>query len=185
MYPITLASERVTLREFTPDDVDGLLAIYGDPQVAEHMSFEPRSRDQVKAAIAAAIKAAHAEPRTDYSLAAVLDSGELLAFARLKIDTDHPAQNSGQIGFALRPDRWRQGLGSEVVRLLLRLGFDQLGLYRIWGARSPLNKASAALMTKLGMVEEGTIRGHIRVGGHYRDSVVHSILQPEWAATCG
>ena len=75
-----------------------------------------------------------------------------------------------------------RGLGSEVVHLLLRLGFDELDLYRIWGARSPDNEASARLMTKIGMVEEGTIRGHIRVRDGYRDSVVHSILRPQWTA---
>ncbi len=35
-------------------------------------------------------------------------------------------------------------------------------------------------MSNLGMVEEGRIRGHIRVNGAWRDSVVHSILDTEW-----
>lgn len=183
MYPVTLTSPRVTLREFTLDDVDALTAIYGDPRVAEHMSFEPRTRDQVKSTLTSVTRAALAEPRTEYSLAAVLPAGELAAYARLAVDTQHTGQNSAQIGFSLRADRWRQGLGTEVVRLLLRLGFDELGLYRVWGARSPPNEASAAVMGKLGMVEEGRIRGHILVRGAWRDSVVHSILAPEWTAT--
>jgi RimJ/RimL family protein N-acetyltransferase len=37
-------------------------------------------------------------------------------------------------------------------------------------------------MTKLGMVEEGRIRGHLLVRGAWRDSVVHSILEDEWTA---
>jgi RimJ/RimL family protein N-acetyltransferase len=72
-----------------------------------------------------------------------------------------------------------------MVRLLLRLGFEQLGVYRVWGARSPANQASARAMTKVGMVEEGVIRGHLKLAGGWRDSVVHSILAPEWqAASC-
>ncbi|MFI6451904.1 hypothetical protein ACIBF6_10140 [Streptosporangium amethystogenes] len=43
MHPVTLTSARVGLREFTPDDTDGLAAIYGDSAVVEHMSFEPRT----------------------------------------------------------------------------------------------------------------------------------------------
>lgn len=182
MYPITISSPRLVLREFTPADVDPLLTIYGDPKVAEHMSFEPRTREQVENTIASVTTAARAEPRTEYSLAGVLLDGELVAFARLAIDAGHPLQNSAQLGFALRADRWRQGLGTEVVRLLLRLGFGHLGVHRIWGARSPANKASAAVMTKVGMVEEGVIRGHLRLSTGWRDSVVHSILAPEWAA---
>ncbi|WP_268960863.1 hypothetical protein [Nonomuraea cypriaca] len=38
------------------------------------------------------------------------------------------------------------GPRGEVVRLLLRLGFDEFGLYRVWGARDPLNEASARVM---------------------------------------
>ncbi|MFG1748930.1 GNAT family N-acetyltransferase [Streptosporangium sandarakinum] len=180
MYPVMITSARVGLREFTPDDVDALTAIYGDPEVTEHMSFEPRSREQVEATITAVTGAAQAVPRTEYSLAAVRPDGDLIAFARLAVDTQHPGQSSGQIGFALRADQWGQGLGGDVVRLLLRLGFDELGLYRVWGARSPLNEASARVMGRLGMVEEGRIRGHLKVRGRWRDSVVHSILAPEW-----
>ncbi|MFJ3660106.1 hypothetical protein ACIPPM_06515 [Streptomyces sp. NPDC090119] len=36
-------------------------------------------------------------------------------------------------------------------------------------------------MTTVGMVEEGAIREHVRKGGRWRDSVVHAILDHEWA----
>ncbi|SPL88408.1 acetyltransferase, GNAT family [[Actinomadura] parvosata subsp. kistnae] len=163
--------------------MDALLAIYGDPRVTEHMSFEPRTREQVETIIAGVASSAQAEPRMDYSLAAVLPDEELVAIARIAVEVGHPQQNSAQIGFALRADRWGHGLGVEVVRLLLQLGFEQLGVYRIWGARSPENAASARTMAKAGMVEEGVIRGHLRLAdGRWRDSVVHSILAPEWGS---
>ncbi|WP_055483703.1 GNAT family N-acetyltransferase [Sphaerimonospora mesophila] len=181
MYPVTLTSPTVSLREFeASDDVDAVLAIYGDPCVTEHLSFEPRDRAQVEATLASVTKAAGDEPRTEYSLAAVRPTGELIAFARLAVDTQHPGQSSGQIGFALCADQWGQGLGTQVVELLLRLGFGELGLHRIWGARSPDNHASGRLMRKLGMVEEGRIRDHLLVRGRWRDSIIHSILEDEW-----
>ncbi|WP_433517836.1 GNAT family N-acetyltransferase [Nonomuraea sp. CA-143628] len=76
MYPVAITSFRLSLREFTAADVEALLAIYGDPQVAEHMSFEPRTREQVENTIANVAVAARAEPRMDYSLAAVLPDDE-------------------------------------------------------------------------------------------------------------
>ena len=182
MFPVLLTDERgVTLREFTADDVDAVLAVYGDPKVTEHLSFEPRNRDQVTATLNSVTAAARAEPRTEYSLA-VETGGEVIGFARLAVDTQHPGQSSAQLGFALRASHWGRGLGTATVRLLLRLGFEELGLYRLWGARSPENLVSARVMTSLGMVEEGRIRGHIRVRGRWRDSVVHSILADEWSA---
>ncbi|MEV5704655.1 GNAT family protein [Actinoallomurus sp. NPDC052274] len=179
-----MRGDRVGLREFTADDVDAVLAIYGDPVATRHLSFEPRTRDQVEATITAVTNAARAEPRTEYSLAATLPStGEVIGFARLAIDTQHAGQNSAQIGFALRPDTWGRGLGAQTVELLLTLGFGHLGLHRIWGARSPDNTTSDHLMRKLGMIIEGRIRHHLLIRGAWRDSIVHSILEDEWRAT--
>jgi RimJ/RimL family protein N-acetyltransferase len=112
--------------------------------------------------------------------AAVADapSDPVIGMARLAVG-EH---RSGQIGFALRPDRWHQGLGTETVQALLELAFGRLGLHRVWGARSPENEASARVMTRLGMLEEGRIRDHVYVRGAWRDSVVHSILEDEWVA---
>ena len=45
-----------------------------------------------------------------------------------------------------------------------------------------LGEASARLMSRLGMREEGRIRHHVFVRGAWRDSVVHSILEDEWVA---
>jgi RimJ/RimL family protein N-acetyltransferase len=181
MYPISITGDGVGLREFAADDVDAVLAVYGDPVVVEHLSFEPRNREQVAATLASVIEAAKEEPRREYSLA-VVAADEVIGFARLAVDAQHPGQSSGQIGFALRADRWGHGLGSEAVRLLLRLGFEVLGLHRLWGARSPDNAVSARVMSKLGMEEEGRIRGHLKVRGSWRDSVVHSILEDDWRA---
>lgn len=104
--------------------------------------------------------------------------GGLIGFARLALD---PHQQQGAtIGFALRPDAWGVGYGVETVRLLLEVGFDELGLHRIWGARSPRNSASAKTMLTAGMRQEYTIREHIQKAGRWRDSVVHTILSHEW-----
>ncbi|MEU8310855.1 GNAT family protein [Actinomadura sp. NPDC048955] len=184
MYPITEKGDRVSLREFNPDDVEAVLAIYGAPEATRHLSFEPRTRKQVHATLTAVTNAAQAEPRTEYSLAAALTStDEVIGFARLAVDTQHARQNSAQIGFALRPNIWGQGLGTQTVELLLTLGFNQLGLHRIWGARSPDNTVSDNLMRRLGMIVEGRIRHHLLVRGAWRDSIVHSILEDEWRTT--
>ncbi|GAA2456561.1 GNAT family protein [Actinomadura vinacea] len=181
MYPVRGSGERVVLREFTEDDIDAVLKVYGDPVVTEHLSFDPRDREQVAKTIRSVTRAAQADPRSEYSLAVeMIDAGTCIGFARLAIDAQHPGQSSAQLGFALRADQWGRGLGAETVALLLRLGFGELGLHRLWGARSPGNEVSDRLMRKLGMIEEGRIRGHIKIGGSWRDSIVHSILEDEW-----
>ncbi len=179
MYPVRLKAQTLMLREFGADDANGLYKVYGDADATRHLSFEPKDIEQVSAIVKAALTSAVTDPRTEYMLAvADARSAELVGAARLALGE----YQSAQIGFALRPDVWGQGRGTETVRLLERLGFAELGLHRIWGARSPVNEGSARTMRKAGMIEEGTIRGHLFTRGAWRDSVVHSILADEYAA---
>ncbi|MHA7956338.1 GNAT family N-acetyltransferase [Streptomyces sp. L500] len=179
MYPVSRHSQRLELRELTIDDVDAVLAIYGSPEATEHLSFTPRSRQDVGHIVARSIASATAAPRTEFCLAVVeRDTSDLIGYGRLA--TDPHQQQAATVGFALRPDAWGVGYGAETVRLLLALAFEDLGLHRVWGARSPLNVASARAMEKVGMVEEGRIRGHVLKAGRWRDSVVHAILTDEW-----
>jgi RimJ/RimL family protein N-acetyltransferase len=177
MYPVRLMVRTIMSREFVPDDVGPLYKVYGDDEATRHLSFEPRNIKEVQGIVAAAIGSATTEPRFEYMLAvADAKSEELIGAARLALEENQ----SAQIGFALRPDQWGHGKGAEIVRLLEHLGFRELGLHRIWGARSPVNEVSARTMLAAGMIEEGTIRGHLFTRGAWRDSVVHSILSNEY-----
>jgi len=178
MHPVLLEGSAVMLRELTDADSAALHKVYGNDEATRHLSFEPRTADQVAGIVSAAIRSAAAAPRTEYMLAVAGKDEELIGAARLGTGE----YESATIGFALRPDQWGQGKGLETVRLLQRLGFTELGLHRIWGARSPLNEASARTLRAAGMIEEGTIRGHLYTRGAWRDSVVHSILREEFEA---
>ncbi|MGW3952719.1 GNAT family N-acetyltransferase [Streptomyces sp. NPDC004752] len=179
MYPVQRSSARLELRELAVDDVEAVLAVYGSPEATEHLSFEPRTREQVGQIVARSIAAATDTPRSEYALAIIeRDTTRLIGFGRLAADPHQ--QRAATMGFALRPDAWGVGYGLEAVCLLLELGFEGLDLHRVWGARSPLNEASAKTMTAAGMTEEGTIREHVFKAGRWRDSVVHAILDREW-----
>lgn len=117
-----------------------MLAVYGSNASTEHLSFEPRTREQVAEIMSRSIDSATATPRAEYQLAVTeRKTGELIGSGRLA--TDPHQQRGATMGFALHPDAWGVGYGLETVRLLLDLGFEDLGLHRIWGARSPLNEA--------------------------------------------
>lgn len=180
MTPVHLAGPRLALREVEPADTAALLAIYGDPEATRHLSFEPRTPDQVQAIVDRSIASAKDSPRTEYCLA-ITPAGEhrLIGYARLATEP----QQAATIGFALNPAEWGKGLGTETVHLLCALGFKALGLHRIWAARSPLNEASARTLLRAGMTEDGRIRDHVFVHGAWRDSITYSILEHEWAPT--
>lgn len=176
LYPVTLAGERVGLRELTEDDVPAVHAIVGDPQVCETLIFPPKTLDETAVYVAAAMRAAEQEPRTSYFLAVVeAGSGELVGTARIGLGEF----SSGNIGYAIRRDRWGRGYATEATRLLVRFGFEQLGLHRVWASHGPDNPSSGRVLLKAGMVYEGTARQNVLNKGKWRDSLVYAVLAGE------
>ncbi|MER6521648.1 GNAT family N-acetyltransferase [Streptomyces sp. NPDC001553] len=162
MTPVHLAGTRLVLREVEPEDTAALLAIYGNPEATRHLSFEPRTRDQVQGIVYRSITSAKDTPRSEYRLAITpLGEHRLIGYARLATEP----QRAATVGFALNPAEWGKGLGTETVHLLCALGFKLLGLHRIWAARSPLDEASAHTLLRAGMTEDGRIRDHVFVHG--------------------
>lgn len=178
MYPVNLDGPRVHLREFEIDDLDACMQIVGDPEVTWHLSFNTRDRDQQAALLTADVERAKADPRPDYYLAITeKPTGQLIGFARIGL----LAHRAGELGYALRKDRWRSGLTTEAASLMLDFAFGPLGLHRVQAACGPDNLGSQAVLDKLGFTREGRMRDHVHTNGAWRDSILYSILDTEWS----
>lgn len=88
---------------------------------------------------------------------------------------------SASIGYWIDRGHAGQGLVPEGVALILRYGFDELGLHRMEAAIVPRNRASRRVAEKLALREEGTARGFLQIGGVYEDHVRYAITAEEWA----
>jgi RimJ/RimL family protein N-acetyltransferase len=178
MYPVTLTGRVVTLREFRSDDAAGSLAIVGDDQVTQWLSFESRDLDAAKAMIDGAVQRAQLEPRSEYYLAIAGEGDELVGFARLALT----GVRAAKLGYAIRADRWGKGYATDAARCMITFGFEELRLHRISAAIGPDNATSIAVVRKLGMQYEGRIRDHVFTSGSWRDSLLYAVLEHEWAA---
>lgn len=79
-----------------------MFAIYGDARATEHMSFDPRTRQDVEGIVARPITSTATEPRQEYALAvARTGDGRLIGFGRLALDPHQP--RAAPFGFALNP----------------------------------------------------------------------------------
>jgi RimJ/RimL family protein N-acetyltransferase len=80
-----------------------------------------------------------------------------------------------------QPSLQRSGINKSCKFLLLRFGFEQLGLNRIELKTSLLNLKSQGAMVKIGAVKEGILRKHmIAENGSVRDTVYFSFIKEEW-----
>lgn len=174
---VTLAGERVRLREFRLDDLDDADAILGDDQVTRWLSFDSRTREQQAKVLTGAIERAKQTPRTEYYLAVTTHTDDrLIGFMRLGLG----GVQAAKLGAAIAAAHWRHGYAQDAARTIIDFGFTTLRLHRISGAIGPDNAASIALVTRLGFTEEGRLRDHVFTNGAWRDSILYSLLAHEW-----
>ncbi|PRY30266.1 GNAT family N-acetyltransferase [Pseudosporangium ferrugineum] len=178
MYPVTLPGRVVTLREFRSDDAASSLAIVGDDQVTQWLSFDSRDLPAARAMIDGAVQRAQQQPRSEYYLAVTDEHDELVGFARLAL----AGVKAAKLGYAIRADRWGKGYATDATRRLITFGFEELGLHRISAAIGPENAGSLAVVRKLGMQLEGRLRDHVFTNGAWRDSLLFSLLEHEWTS---
>jgi len=146
-------TERLVLRKWREDDL---------PLWQEHLNT-PAVRaclGGVQSEQAVAARFAQVLPAWDTDGFAFLaverrDDGFFLGTCGIGRVLDEPAPEplaSGlQLGWQLRQEAWGHGYASEAARVLLNYGFETLGLETVWAQTSERNRASWAVMQRLGM----------------------------------
>jgi RimJ/RimL family protein N-acetyltransferase len=75
----------------------------------------------------------------------------------------------------------RTGLNRAAKHLLLSYAFDHLGYERVELETDARNERSQQAMRRMGATEEGTLRRHRLTQGNFRrDTMIFSIIRPEW-----
>lgn len=99
----------------------------------------------------------------------------------------HPAprHNHAELGYWLGEPFWGRGLMTEAVGAVLRFGFKELSLHKIYATHFVNNPASGKVMTANGMIKEGELAEHYKVGEEYLSVVQYRLLKREWEAGNG
>ncbi len=179
----TLEGARVRLEPLDPDRQAGELfaAAQGpgaDPGLWRYLPYGPF-------ADAAALRdwlAEHAASRDPLFLA-VIDQGTGRAggvVSYLRTDTTHGTIEIGHIWFGAGLQRTPHA--TEVIYLLARHAFDDLGHRRLEWKCNAANDRSCRAAERFGFTFEGVFRNHMVVKGRNRDTAWFSLLDREWPA---
>ena len=78
-----------------------------------------------------------------------------------------------------------EGLGymTEILGATIEYMFDVVGLHRIMANYVPENSRSAAVLHRLGFEKEGFAKSYLKINGQWRDHVLASKLNPNYATT--
>ncbi len=178
---LRLPTERLLLRDFEQEDWRAVQAYASRPEVYRFQPWGPSTPDDAQEYVEQAIGQARTQPRTEYALAIVLKTTNVVIGAcTLMIQSQQVRQ--GELGYFLHPDSWGHGYATEVAQRLLQFSFTSLSLHRIVATCDPRNTASVRVLEKVGMHYVGWLRDHMLLRDGWRDSLVYSVLNHEWMA---
>lgn len=170
----TLETDRLRIRPYSQADIPELLPLIGTKEVAAttlriaHPYTEKDAREFLEFAN---------EPGKVWLAITLRNDGRQIGGIGLRIEEQH---QHAELGYWLGAAYWRKGYATEAGRAMLRFGFEDLKLHRIFATHFKHNPASGSTLKKLGMRYEGCQREHLLKWGEFVDSEMYGILRSEW-----
>jgi RimJ/RimL family protein N-acetyltransferase len=163
---VEVRTARLLLRRWHDDDLERLVALYADPQVARFLSVDGRPWPGERTA--GVLKHFRRQwQESGFGPWAAVDkrTGRWLGQIGLNELPSWPGPDRIEVGWELDPSVWGQGLATEGGRAALAYGFEVVGLERIISVARADNAASRRVMDKCGLVlqEERTHKGALVV----------------------
>src|SRR5690625_2632729 len=174
-----LKGERVNLREMEEKDWVDVHKYASQEKVCQYQPWGPNSEQETEDFVKQVIFDAKKENRSRFVFAIILkENGKMIGAGEINI-RDY-TNRVGEIAYIINPEYWGLGYATEVAKVLIPFGFNQLNLHRIFATCDPRNIGSSRVLEKVGMIKEGRIREDLLIKNGWRDSLMYSILEQEW-----
>ncbi|WP_260858119.1 GNAT family N-acetyltransferase [Bacillus sp. FJAT-22090] len=172
-------NNQVFLREMEEKDWIDVHEYASKEIVCQYQPWGPNNEQESKDFVKQVMKDTKSTERTRFVYSIVdKESGKMIGAGEFNI---RDSQNrSGEIGYIINPSFWGKGIATEVAGQLIKFGFTQLKLHRIFATCDPRNIASSKVLEKIGMIKEGRMREDLLLKDGWRDSFLYSILEEEW-----
>lgn len=180
---ITIDTERLHLRHWRNDDLDVLHRLNSDERIMHFFPFR-RNRKQ-SAELLEKIRKTLATDGFAWAAVTRADSGDTIGFSGLcNVRFEASFTPAVEIGWRFLPEHWGRGYATEAAEALLDHGFADLGLREIVSFAVPGNRASVAVMERIGMTARPDLDfdmpGISDEHAHLRRHVFYSIKREDW-----
>ncbi len=174
-----LKTERLLMREFDASDWQAVHAYQNDPLYLRYYTWTERTPEAVREFIQMFLDQQQEDQRYKFQLAVELKgSGQLIGNCGIRLK--QVGAFEADIGYELAPRFWGQGYATEAARAMVRYGFTHFQLHRISSWCIADNAASAHVLEKVGMRQEGRLRENEYFKGRWWDTLLYAILEDEW-----
>jgi RimJ/RimL family protein N-acetyltransferase len=173
VQPVTLTGEHTTLEPLTPEHHDALCEAVRDGELWKLWYTSVPSPENMQAEIARRLNLRELGTWFPFVVRRN-DSGKVCGMTTfLNIDAINRRVEIGA---------QRSGINTEAKLMLLTHAFEQLQCAAVEFRTHFMNHQSRTAIARLGAKQDGILRNHVLVPGvGYRDTVVFSIIECEWA----
>ncbi len=174
-----IKTERLGLRNWLASDTAPFIAMGQNPEVMRYFPELLTKADST--ALINGLKKHYEKYGYTYFAMDELITGEFVGFAGLKYQTfESEFTPSVDIGWRLKQSAWGKGFATEAAKACLDAAFNKFGLNEVYSYCPDLNKASEAIMQKIGMVFVGTLQ-HPKVAkdSRFKHCVAYRSRKPE------
>lgn len=185
---VFLETQRLTLRRFTPDDVDLLADLDSDPDVMFWITGgRTTTREEIERDVLPAF-VSYYERYDGYGFWAAIEraTGEFLGWFHFRPAPGHPVDEP-ELGYRLRRSAWGKGFATEGSIALIDKGFRDHGVRRVLAETMAVHDASRRVMEKAGMRLVRTFHQGWpdKIPGDEHGDVEYAITREEWAEAHG
>ena len=170
--------ERLYLRPYTLADANDVQNLAGDWEIAKTTLNVPHPYEDGMAEEWIKTHRKEFEKGNLVTLAITHhEEGYLIGTINIKLNQKF---ENGELGYWIGKRYWNNGYCTEAAKGMLKYGFEELKLNRIYATYLKRNPASGKVMKKLGMKYEGTLREHVKRWGEFDDLVYYGLLKEEY-----
>lgn len=179
MTRIELETERLILRDFKATDWKAVHEYAVDPEVCKFMLWGPNTVEETHHYIDTALAQQRVNPRQSFELAVILKSeSKLIGGAGIRLIPGET--QTADMGYCFNRKYWKQGFAKEASLRLIRFGFQDFALHRIFATCDADNIGSASVLRGCGMRQEAHFVKDKFIKNAWRDTFLFAILKEEW-----
>ena len=136
---LNLETERLELRTFGREDSVEIQELANNNEVASILGLpHPYQLEFAEEWIDSHLELI--EKGTEYPLAIIFkNSKKIVGTITIRVDKSN---NKGELGYWIGRNYWGNGFATEAVKRLIKFGFEELNLNKIWASAISRNKAS-------------------------------------------
>ncbi len=176
-------TQRLILREFSPDDFDDVHAYASDMETVRHMAFGPNTPEETRDYLERqCVEERGASPRMHYNFAVQRrDTGRVIGGVSLHLNW---RRDDAVLGGVIRRGEAGRGFMTEALCAVTEIAFREMNLHRLYALCAADNAAMAHVLEKCGFRNEGRLvrRGKSRPDEHaeWFDQFEYAMLRDEY-----